>query len=59
MRCRVCDEVLTDHELTRKDANSGDFLDTCTNCLRAIREALSDFDEPPYRHDAGVDNEDI
>jgi hypothetical protein len=48
---------LNDYELTRKDPNTGEYLDTCSNCTRSVKEALQDFEEPPYKHDIGVDNE--
>lgn len=31
MRCKACDKILEDKELTRKDKN-GDFYDLCTDC---------------------------
>ena len=34
MRCRACNVILDDTELTKKDAN-GDFLDMCSACLVA------------------------
>jgi len=55
MRCKICDSVLNDYELTRKDPKSGEFLDTCSECVRVIRECLEDFDEVPYKHDVGVE----
>lgn len=33
-RCKCCDVVLIDTELTKKDVN-GEFLDTCNSCLPA------------------------
>lgn len=58
MRCVICNEALNDYELTRKDPNTGGFLDTCSNCVRSVREALQDFDEKTtYKHDIGIDNE--
>lgn len=34
MRCKACDRILEDNELTKKDVN-GDYLDMCNNCLYA------------------------
>ena len=31
MRCKACDKILEDKELTRKDKN-GDFYDLCSTC---------------------------
>ena len=44
MRCRACDKILEDSELTRKDAN-GDFLDLCGTCLSASAGAGVDTQE--------------
>ena len=55
----MCDALLSDYEATRKDPNSGEYLDTCGDCLRAVREALQEFDgEIPYKYDIGLENED-
>ena len=59
MRCKICDVILSDYEVTRKDPTTGEYLDTCGDCLRSVREALQDFDrEIPYRYDIGIDDED-
>jgi len=34
MRCKACDRILEESELTRKDVH-GDFLDLCGGCLSA------------------------
>lgn len=34
MRCKACNVILDDSELTKKDTN-GDFIDLCGNCLHA------------------------
>lgn len=40
MRCTCCGCNLTDYEATMRHALSGDFLDTCQECLTIIqREA--------------------
>lgn len=57
MRCKMCDTVLNDYELTRKDPKTGEFLDSCSECLRVVREALQDFDDTTYRHDIGLDED--
>jgi len=58
MRCKICDVVLSDHEATRKDTTTGEYLDTCGECLRSSREALQEFDgEIPYKYDVGLDDD--
>ena len=39
MRCRACDAELNDTESTRKDPQTGEFLDLCGGCLTVIRQA--------------------
>ena len=34
MRCRACNRILEDNELTRKDVH-GSFIDLCGTCLAA------------------------
>lgn len=43
MRCKACDVILDDTELTKKDAN-GDFIDMCNNCLYAAGAVEVDND---------------
>ena len=57
MRCVICDTNLNDYELTRKDPQTGDYLDTCSECVRTVKEALQDFEEKPYKHNVEVENE--
>ena len=33
MRCRACNDELTDFEATRKEANTGYFVDLCNYCF--------------------------
>ena len=58
MRCKICDVMLSDYEVTRKDPTSGEYLDTCGECLRHVRESLQEFEgEIPYRYDVGIDED--
>jgi len=34
VRCKACDRILEDNELTKRDANGG-YLDMCNSCLYA------------------------
>lgn len=33
MRCKACDVALTDNESTKKDEVTGEYYDTCLDCL--------------------------
>lgn len=44
MRCRACDAELTDIESTRKDPQTGEYVDLCGGCLSAIRVAQFEDD---------------
>ena len=39
MRCKSCDVILAPYELTKKDKETGEFLDLCGNCLTYSNEA--------------------
>lgn len=44
MRCKACNRILEDFELTRKDQH-GNFLDICSICLTASNVEGIEFDE--------------
>jgi len=39
MKCKACNVDLDDIESTRKDPNTGEFLDLCGGCLSEIKRA--------------------
>ncbi len=41
MRCIACDRNLSDAESTRKDHNTGKYVDLCNQCIRSVNEDLS------------------
>jgi len=43
MRCKACNEILEDTELTRKDPN-GDFYDLCNICYNSSQACEWDDD---------------
>ena len=38
MRCKACNSILGDYELSRKDNETGEFVDLCNRCLTSARE---------------------
>ena len=48
MRCQICDKNLSDFESTRKHAITGQYLDTCNECLEAI-EIIPTLDREDLR----------
>ena len=38
MRCKACITILGDYELSRKETETGEFLDLCNKCLTSARE---------------------
>jgi len=50
MRCRACDELLTDYEVTRKSARTDEYLDLCNNCFRHIQDDFEIIDRPDLKH---------
>ena len=47
MRCKACNRILEESELTKKDAN-GDFLDLCNICLSAASSSGLDSETMEY-----------
>ena len=39
MKCKACDQILNDIELSRKDRNTDLFIDLCGKCLTYSNEA--------------------
>ncbi len=52
-RCRACDAILSEKEMKRKHAITGEYMDLCTRCLREVIQIVEiPFDgEPVYRYD--------
>jgi len=42
MRCRACNDELTDYEATLKDSRADDYFDLCVQCLTSTRQAVFD-----------------
>ena len=36
MRCKACDKIMTNYELTKKFDGSGEFVDLCNECSRFL-----------------------
>lgn len=69
MRCDCCNNILSDREATRKFKESGEYTNTCTNCLsyisdvptrdsRNLREDDEDLDEDLIDYLENEDDED-
>lgn len=62
MRCKACNDILEDAELTRKDPN-GDFYDLCTICYHSSQACEWDddgfFEEYKRNHLTFEDSYDI
>lgn len=44
MKCKACDiGFLNDYELSRKDADTGDFIDLCGRCYSISNEASHSY----------------
>lgn len=43
MRCKCCDALLSDYELTLEDAYTGQPLDTCEVCIEAALDEDYDY----------------
>ena len=50
MRCRACDRNLSDFESTRKDHDTGQFVDLCNECISVVNADLSTDDRFDLKH---------
>jgi hypothetical protein len=46
MRCRSCDEALTDYESTRKSLATGEYINLCRGCFDTIKGECLAFGNP-------------
>jgi hypothetical protein len=46
MRCKACDEALTDYETTRKSLATGEYINLCQGCFSSIRGDCLAFGNP-------------
>jgi hypothetical protein len=44
MRCKSCNTILNDGELSRKEADTGDFIDLCGRCYSVSERAAHNYD---------------
>lgn len=44
MRCKACDQILSDYELRYLDRATLEPLDLCSTCLSYSNKAISDWD---------------
>lgn len=59
MRCKACNVALDDIESTRKDKQTGEYLDLCVKCLYGYDiEEIEDVSEFWIDHKEGEDDTD-
>lgn len=46
MRCKACDKVLTEYEMTRRSKSSNEFIDLCNHCYKYIQTDVQVVDKP-------------
>ena len=58
MKCICCNKVLSDYEATLKHAETGEYLDTCTECLSEIMALvpLTTIDNPVLLHKSDTED---
>lgn len=40
MHCRACDALLSDFESTRRNKNTGEFIDLCNSCYQEVKHII-------------------
>ena len=58
MKCVCCNKVLSDYEATMKHGETGEYLDTCMECLGEIQSLvpLSTIDNPSLLHKSDTED---
>lgn len=46
MRCLACNDLLTDREVIRKSATTGDYIDLCNHCFATIEDVVKVVESP-------------
>lgn len=44
MRCSCCDVILSDFEATRKNRETGEYLDMCNKCASFVTDTIQTID---------------
>jgi hypothetical protein len=57
MRCKSCDAALSNKEVTRKSAVTGEFLDLCDPCFTTIADQVLYVSNPIYAEDEEIGDE--
>lgn len=55
MRCRGCDALLTDYEVTRKDKRDGTYLDLCDACFAPLVDYIPVSDRLDLYEESSID----
>jgi len=50
MKCKACDEILTDYEATRKVFETNEYLELCNNCFDPAEELTLTLDRADLKH---------
>jgi type IV secretory pathway VirD2 relaxase len=50
MKCKACDEILTDYEATRKVLETNEYLELCNNCFDSESDGVLTLDRADLKH---------
>ena len=50
MKCKACDEILTDFEATRQVLETGEYIELCNNCFDPVEELTLTLDRIDLKH---------
>ena len=45
-RCKACNKIMSEYEMTRKCVKSGEYLDLCSDCLTFVQDDVPTIDRP-------------
>ena len=50
-RCKACDTIMSSFELTRKYAESGEYIDLCNHCFKTIANEVPVIERYDLQHE--------
>ncbi len=58
-RCRACDTRMNEFEMTRKYADSGEFVDLCNHCFSTIRDQVDVLERAEFENEIVEEDVDL
>lgn len=57
MHCRACDTLLSDFESTRRNKNTGEFMDLCNSCYQEVKHIIPSIERKDLMQSRDFDDD--